>query len=235
MIDILIRSLENHDIISEAERAQLRAVLDKEKEVEPDEDIVKQGSRPLVSTVLTAGFAARYKLTAEGSRQITALHVPGDFVDLHAFMLKTMDHGIVALSTCRIVTVDHTDLLTLSHTAPHLTRLFWLKTLVDREWIVAMGRRSKRAHLAHLICELFVRLRAVGLTEGNGFHFPLSQGEMADVLGLSLVHMNRTIQGLRRDGLISWTNQTIEILKWDELAAIADFDETYLSLSVEPR
>lgn len=239
MIDILIRSLENHDIISEAERAQLRAVLDKEKEVEPDEDIVKQGSRPLVSTVLTAGFAARYKLTAEGSRQITALHVPGDFVDLHAFMLKTMDHGIVALSTCRIVTVDHTDLLTLSHTAPHLTRLFWLKTLVDgavhREWIVAMGRRSKRAHLAHLICELFVRLRAVGLTEGNGFHFPLSQGEMADVLGLSLVHMNRTIQGLRRDGLISWTNQTIEILKWDDLAAIADFDETYLSLSVEPR
>ncbi|MFP5078602.1 Crp/Fnr family transcriptional regulator [Rhizobium sp. YIM 134829] len=239
MIDILFRSLENHDIVSEAERAQLRMILDKERNVEPDEDIVKQGSRPLFSTVLASGFAARYKLTVDGTRQITALHVPGDFVDLHAFLLKTMDHGIVALSPCRIITVDHADLLTLTHSAPHLTRLFWLKTLVDgavhREWIVAMGRRSKRAHLAHIICELFVRLRAVGLTEGRSFYFPLSQGEMADVLGLSLVHMNRTIQSLRRDGLISWTNQTIEILAWDELAAIADFDPTYLSFQVEPR
>lgn len=239
VIEIFFRSLANHDVVSEAEKAQLRLVLNREREVQPDEDIVQQGSRPQVSTVLAGGFAARYKLTAEGTRQITALHVPGDFVDLHAFLLKTMDHGIVALSPCRIVTVEHSDLVTLAQTAPHLTRLFWLKTVIDgavhREWIVAMGRRSKRAHLAHLICELFVRLRAVDLTQENGFHFPLSQGEMADVLGLSLVHMNRTIQGLRRDGLISWTNQTIEILDWDALSAIADFDPTYLSLSVEPR
>jgi CRP-like cAMP-binding protein len=239
VIDILIRNLSNHDIVSEDEQSLLRSLAARERAYEVDEDLVSENSRPTYSTQLVEGFAARYKLTPDGTRQITALHVPGDFVDLHAFLLKTMDHGIIALSPCRVMQIDHTDLQTVTEKAPHLTRLLWLKTIIDgaihREWIVAMGRRSKRAHLAHLLCELHMRLEAMGLTQGLSFYFPLSQGEMADVLGLSLVHMNRTIQNLRKDGLISWINHTVTILDWDELRNIADFDPTYLSLTVEPR
>jgi CRP-like cAMP-binding protein len=166
-------------------------------------------------------------------------HVAGDFVDLHAFLLKTMDHGITALSRCRVGYAKHGDLKKITEKAPHLARLLWLDTLVDgaihREWIVAMGRRSRKSHLAHLICELFVRLEGVGRTTGPSFHFPLSQAEMADVLGLSAVHMNRVIQNLRREGLISWVNQTITILDWDKIREVAEFDPTYLSMVKEPR
>jgi CRP-like cAMP-binding protein len=239
VIEILIHNLANHDVVTDDERNALKSLSVRERLYQIDEDLVSENSRPSYSTLLTDGFAARYKLTPDGTRQITALHVPGDFVDLHAFLLKTMDHGIIALSPCRVLQVDHGDLQTLSEKEPHLTRLLWLKTIIDgaihREWIVAMGRRSKRAHLAHLICELHVRLKAMALTSDYSFHFPLSQGEMADVLGLSLVHMNRTIQNLRKDGLISWINHTVTILDWDELSSVADFDPTYLSLTVEPR
>jgi CRP-like cAMP-binding protein len=226
----LFLNLGQHDILTESEKALLNAARD---------DIVSVGSRPLHSSLLLDGFAGRYKLLADGGRQITALHVAGDFVDLHAFLLKTMDHGIVALSRCRAGFARHTALKKITEKAPHLSRLLWLDTLVDgaihREWIVSMGRKSRKSQLAHLICELFVRLEGVGRTNGSSFYFPLSQSEMADVLGLSSVHMNRVIQSLRREGLISWVNQTITILDWDRIREVAEFDPTYLSMVREPR
>lgn len=197
------------------------------------------GSRPGTSTLIVEGFAARYKLTEDGTRQITALHVPGDFVDLHAFMMKTMDHGIVALSPCRVALAEHPELKAITENAPHLSRMLWLDTLIHgsitRSWIVAMGRRSKSSHLAHILCELYSRLKVVDRVDGQSFAFPLSQGEMADVMGLSLVHMNRVIQTMRREGLISWVNQIITILDWDRLSSLAEFDPLYLNLWVEPR
>jgi CRP-like cAMP-binding protein len=239
VLEPLIRSLGERDSLSDAEKAELARIIVHTKQFRPRSDIVAAGSRPGHSSLLLDGFAARYKLMADGSRQITALHVAGDFVDLHAFLLKTMDHGIVALSACTIGFADHGDLKLVTERHPHLTRLFWLETLIDgaihREWIVAMGRRSKKSHLAHLVCELFVRLRAVGRTDGSSFHLPLSQSELADVLGLSVVHMNRVLQGLRREKLVAWVNHTVTILDWDRLQEMAEFDPTYLSLRVEPR
>ncbi|BCG83744.1 hypothetical protein MesoLj113b_72860 (plasmid) [Mesorhizobium sp. 113-3-3] len=144
------------------------------KEFSVGQDLVSEGSRPIYSTLLVEGLAARYKVLENGGRQFTSLQVPGDFVDLHAFLLKTMDHGIVALSLCRVMFADHTKLRVITEKAPHLGRLLWLDTLVDaaihREWIVAMGRRSKVSHLAHLICELFIRLQVVGHTNGTSFN-----------------------------------------------------------------
>lgn len=239
MLTPLFLNLGQHDTVSDEEKALLSRLVANERHFEAPQDIVSSGTRPTRSSLLLDGFAARYKLLADGSRQITALHVAGDFVDLHAFLLKTMDHGIVALSPCTVIYAEHADLRTVTETAPHLTRLLWLDTLVDgaihREWIVAMGRRSKKSHLAHLICELFVRLRVVGHTNGASFHLPLSQATMADVLGLSVVHVNRVIQGLRRDGLISWVNHTVAILDWQRLQEVAEFDATYLSMFLEPR
>jgi CRP-like cAMP-binding protein len=239
LLEPLFLNLSQHDVLSEAERNMLVRIITHTKQFPARQDIVKAGSRPTYSSLIVDGFAAQYKLLADGSRQITALHVAGDFVDLHAFLLKTMDHGIVALSPCTIAFAEHGDLKSVTESAPHLSRLLWLDTLVDgaihREWIVAMGRRSKKSHLAHLICELFVRLQGVNLTSGTSFHLPLSQSEMADVIGLSVVHMNRVSQGLRRERLIAWNNPTVTILDWDRLQEVAEFDPTYLSMRREPR
>jgi len=176
-LESLYLSLAQHDDLTDWERERLAAVISRGRSVAVGQDIVSVGTRPTYSTLLIEGLAARYKLLADGSRQITALQVTGDFVDLHAFLLKTMDHGIVALSPCVVAYAPHADLKTITEEAPHLARLLWLDTLVDgaihREWIVAMGRRSKDGHLAHLICELFVRLRAVNRTSGHSFHFLL--------------------------------------------------------------
>ena len=190
MLSPLFLNLGQHDVLTAAEKALLTKTITKEARFAAGEDIVAVGSRPGRSSLLLDGIAARYKHLADGGRQITALHVAGDFVDLHAFLLKSMDHGILALSPCRVAYAEHRDLKTITERAPHLTRLLWLDTLVDgaihREWIVAMGRRSRKSHLAHLICELFVRLRGVGRAADWRFHFPLSQSDMADALGFRL-------------------------------------------------
>ncbi|MDX3929784.1 MAG: Crp/Fnr family transcriptional regulator [Shinella sp.] len=239
MIESLLLNLQNRDVVTDEEQALLRKIISRDRRFMVDEDIVSEGARPTYSTLLVDGFAARYKFLADGTRQITALHIAGDFVDLHAFLLKTMDHGIVAMSPCHVAFADHSALKELTETQPHLARLLWLDTLVDgaihREWIVAMGRRSKKAHLAHLVCELYVRLRAVKRTAGYSFHFPLTQIELADVLGISVVHLNKTLQMLRRDELLTWLNQTITILDWPRLKALAQFDPTYLTQHVEAR
>ncbi|ARO31020.1 Crp family transcriptional regulator protein [Rhizobium sp. NXC14] len=239
MIEPLLLNLGSRDVLSNEEENLLRSILVKDRQFSVGEDLVSQGSRPPFSTLLLDGFAARYKVMADGSRQITALHVAGDFVDLHAFPVKVMDHGIVALSPCHVALADHADLRAITERMPHLTRLLWLDTLVDgaihREWIVAMGRRSKRAQIAHLVCELFMRLKVVRRTRGESFQFPLTQIEMADVLGISVVHLNKTLQALRREGVFTWENRTITIVDWERLQEIAEFDPAYLSISREPR
>ncbi|OWO96174.1 Crp/Fnr family transcriptional regulator [Rhizobium esperanzae] len=239
MIEPLLLNLGSRDVLSNEEENLLRSILVKDRQFAVGEDLVSQGSRPPFSTLLLDGFAARYKVMADGSRQITALHVAGDFVDLHAFPVKIMDHGIVALSPCHVALADHADLRAITERMPHLTRLLWLDTLVDgaihREWIVAMGRRSKRAQIAHLVCELFMRLKVVRRTRGESFQFPLTQIEMADVLGISVVHLNKTLQALRREGVFTWENRTITIVDWERLQEIAEFDPAYLSISREPR
>ncbi len=239
MLESLFLNLGQHDFLSNEEKALLEGLMSSERDFAVGQDIVTSGSRPTYSTLILDGLAARYKVLADGGRQITSLQVPGDFVDLHAFLLKTLDHGIVALSPCHVIIADHSKLRSITEKAPHLTRLLWLDTLVDgaihREWIVAMGRRSKVSHLAHLLCELFVRLQVVNRTNGMSFHLPVSQAELADVLGLSVVHMNRVIGALRNLGAIAWTQHMVTILDWQQLVAIAEFDPTYLSMNREPR
>ncbi|MBT9370941.1 Crp/Fnr family transcriptional regulator [Rhizobium sp. CSW-27] len=239
MIAPLLANLEQRDRLSDAEKASLRAILTRERRVAAQEDIVMEGDRPTTSSLLLEGFAARYNMTGEGQRQLTSLHVPGEFIDLHAFLAKTMDHGIVALSPCRIAMAEHSAMRDITERTPHVARLLWLDTLIQgaisRQWIVAMGRRSRAAHLSQIICELYMRLQIVDQIEDDSFHFPLSQLQMADIMGLSLVHMNRVIQELRAAGFISWTRERIAIHDWERLKAFAGFDPTYLHLRSEPR
>lgn len=194
---------------------------------------------PAESSLLLDGFAARYKIFSNGRRQITAIHVPCDFVDLHSFILKTMDHGVLALTPCRVAVVPHGALERITDEHPHLTRLLWLNTLIDgaihREWLTAMGRLSATAHMSHFICELFLRLKVVGRADGDTIQLPLTQAELGDTLGLSTVHVNRVLQELRKDGLIRWQGDALRILDWERLKKVGEFTTTYLSLDHEHR
>lgn len=239
MPNALLLQLRLRDTVSADEAQLLADSFASERSYAADQDIVAQDSRPASSQLLLEGLAGRYKVLADGSRQITAVHVPGDFMDLHGFLLKKMAHGVVALTPCRLALVEHATLRRLTETAPHLTRMLWLDTLIDgsihREWIVAMGRRSADARLAHFVCELYVRLKIVDRVGDLSFRLPLTQSEIADVLGLSVVHVNRTLQRLRRDGIIKWDGDLIQIGDWKKLADLAEFDDTYLCLIKEPR
>jgi CRP-like cAMP-binding protein len=237
--DSLILKMQARDQLSSEERQLIANMFSDVRIVSAGEDIVREGDRPGQSTLLVSGFSSRYKVLQGGERQITAVHVPGDFVDLHSFLLKEMDHSVGAISTCRVATVPHETLELFTRTQPHLTRLFWLLTLMDgaihREWLVAMGRRPALGQTAHLLCELYLRLQVVNAATTPVFTLPLTQAELGDILGLSSVHVNRTLQELRSSGLIAWRGQHVEILNWEGLTTIAEFDARYLHVVQEPR
>lgn len=236
----LIRKLEHSDVLSDEEKDILERSFSRVRDFRADEDIVREGDRPTESCIILEGFAARYKVLPSGRRQISAIHVSGDFVDLHSFLLKTMDHGVMTLAPTRCAFVPHANLKKITEEYPHLARMLWLSTLIDsaihRTWLTAMGRTSATAQMAHLICELHVRLGAVGQTNGNSFHLPITQEELGDALGLSTVHVNRVLTELRNGGIVQWQGGgAVTILDWDRLSEIAEFTPTYLSLRNEPR
>jgi CRP-like cAMP-binding protein len=238
MTNALIEKLTRRDVVSATEIAALAEVLDPPRKVDAHVDIVLEHAYTDHSILLLSGFTARYSTLSDGRRQITEINVAGDFVDLHSLLMKQMDHGVVTLTPCIIAHAPHSRLRKLTEDHGHLTRLLWLDTIIDaaihRQWLVAMGRRSGLGHLAHLVCELFTRLSAVGLNDGQTFHMPLTQTVLSDALGLSTVHVNRLIAELRREGLVRWSNPQIEILDWPRLAQIAEFDPTYLRLHSQP-
>jgi CRP-like cAMP-binding protein len=235
----LVRALERRDELSAEERRLIKQLPARVREFEAGDELVSEWSEPSESCLLISGMAARAQFVADGSRQLTALHVPGDFVDLHALMLKLMDHSVVALTRVEAAFVPHRSLLSVAEAAPHLGRMFWLSTVIDgaieRAWVTCLGRRATTAHVAHLFCELFARLEAVGLTRGNSFDFPVTQVDLADMTGMSHVHMNRTVQELRASGLITWQRKVLTILDIERLQAFADFDPLYLNLVKRPR
>ncbi len=238
MIERLIIKLELRDGLAAAERRDLEQMMSPPRRFSAGEDMVLQGSEPKESTLLLQGVAGRYTTLEDGRQQITAVHLPGDFVDLHSFLIRKMDHSIAALTDCVIATAPHAALRAATDASPHLGRLLWLSTLIDaaihRMWLVSMGRRTSAAQLAHLLCELLVRLRVVGLARDNAFEFGLSQAQLANVLGLSTVHVNRVLQELRGRGLVAWAGSRVEILDWDGLVKAAEFDPTYLQLEPTP-
>lgn len=233
------RKLEVRDVVTAAEKAALIACASDMVSVPAGGDLVREGDRPDTSMLVLDGFSSRYRDAPDGSRQITAIHVPGDFVDLHSLLLREMDHSVGALSACNVMRFPHARLRSLTETHPHLTRLLWLMTLIDasihREWLSAAARAAPE-QIAHLICELYVRLGITGLiAPDQSFTLPLTQTALGEALGLSAVHVNRSLQQLRSEDLFTWQNQTVRILDWESLKRRASFDDRYLHLVREPR
>ena len=203
-----------------------------------DHVIIRAGQRIEASTMLLEGIMCRYKDLSEGQRQITELHVPGDFADLHSFTLKRLDHTIMTLTPCRVAMVPHEKLTGITERFPHLTRLYWFATNLDaaihREWELSLGRRTALSRIAALFCEMRLRLEVVGMTEGETYALPLTQTDLAECLGLTPIHVNRTLKELREQGLVQFKSGRVTILDWDGLRNVAEFDPAYLYLEPIP-
>lgn len=235
----LLRKLRRRDEVSAHEEAVLRAAVGEVAEAPAGRTLIRAGDELSRSVLLTEGLIARYKDLSDGQRQITEIHVAGDFVDLHGFLLKRLEHNIGALTAVRIAYFPHAGLRAITETEPHLARLLWLSTLIDaaiqRERILSIGRRSALACVAHLLCELYDRLDAIGLAGEGAFDLPLTQSDIADATGLTSVHVNRMLRQLRERGLAVVREGKVVLHDADGLADLAEFDPSYLYGEKRPR
>jgi len=233
----LIRKLENFSPLAEDEKRALAEAVGTVRRFPAREDLVREGEPTDGVKLILEGFGCRYKVLPDGRRQIIAYLVPGDLCDVRVFLLKRMDHTIAALCPVETALVSHEAMAELMERYPRLTRALWWSTLVEesvtREWIVNVGQRSAFERLAHLFCEIFARLRAVGLTHENRCELPLTQIELADTLALSAVHVNRTLMEMRRARLVTFQNRQLVIHDHAALQGAAGFNAIYLHLDGE--
>ena len=198
--------------------------------------LVRDGQQVSDCTLLLTGFAFRQKLLRNGARQIISFHIPTEFVDLQNGLLAVADHSVQCLSPCEVAAIPRRALLDVANSSPDIRMAMWTETLIDasifREWVVNVGRRDSRARIAHLLCEMALRLEKIGAGSDGLFEFPVTQEQLADATGLTPVHTNRTLQNLRKDGLIQLTAKSLKVLDWDRLRDAGDFDELYLHQSV---
>jgi CRP-like cAMP-binding protein len=234
MMNLLTRKLEAFGPLPDADKRLLDEVIQPAQPVRARTALTREGDAPRHVNLILEGFACRYKTIPDGTRQIMAYLVPGDFCDLHVFILKAMDHTIATLSPCTVVKIPRDRILKLLD-RPALARAFWWAALVDeatlREWLVNIGARSADQRVAHLLCELLLRLEAVGLTNGDTYELPITQTELGDTVGLTSVHVNRVLQRLRGDGLITLKGKKLVILDVERLKAFSGFTPDYLHLS----
>jgi len=230
----LIRKLKSIHRLNADDEAAIGELPLRHKSIEENSDVVREGDAPNECCLLLQGFLCRYKIVGEGQRQIFSFHIAGDIPDLQSLHLDVMDHSLGALTPCKLAFIPHEALAAILRDRPNLASAFWRDTLIDaavfREWLAGVGRRNAHQRIAHLLCEVYVRLEAVDLAPGLRFPFPVTQAELGDSLGLSTVHVNRVLQDLRRDGLIASEGPTTRILDWSRLTRAGDFDATYLHL-----
>lgn len=204
------------------------------RRVEAYQNIIRQGDRPENVHLILGGIACRYKVLRDGSRQIMALLVPGDFCDLHVAILGAMDHGIASLSPCIVADLSRATIVDLIENYPRIAHALSWAALVDaavlREWLVNIGQRETNQRLAHLICELRIRLQVAGIGDAGSYQLPIIQRDLADVMGVTSVHINRTLQFLREEGLITLRSRRLNIPNVERLEAYCDFDPSYLHL-----
>ena len=234
ILEAMVRKFERRAALDTADRAALLALPFKMKRVEANQFILSEGMVTVESSLLVSGFAYRHKLTADGDRQIVSFHIPGDFMDLEGSLLIRSDHNIQALTRSEIATVDAARIVELIDTHPRVGRAMWIDTLVDaavyREWVVNVGRRPAIQRIGHIMCEIGRRLEVAGLGTTTGYQFPMTQDQLADAVGLTPVHVNRTLKAMEAEGLIIRHKRFIEIPDWERLRAMSGFNELYLHL-----
>lgn len=230
--------LTSRSVLTEQEQQAVLNLPGRAEQVQSNRDFVRLGETIDHACLIVAGMVGRFEQTAQGARQITAIHIPGDMADLHSVVQPTTTSALQALSVATIVRIPHIAIRAIAARYPALAEALWRDCMVDSailsEWVVSVGRRNARTRIAHLFCELAARL---GVAPGAGdivFPFPVTQTQLADATGLTPVHVNRTMQSLRHDGVMTVQAQTVWIHDWNALVKAGDFDADYLQINIEP-
>jgi CRP-like cAMP-binding protein len=214
------------------DKQELLSLPSSRRVFERDAYIVRDGEQPTTCNLMLRGYSFRHKLVSDGARQIVSIHIPGEFVDLQNCLFDVAGDNVQSLGRSEVAVVPKGALLALLAENGNIRRAAWMDTLVDgsifREWVVNLGRRDARGRIAHLLCELMARMTAAGLMERQVCDFPLTQEQIADATGLTPVHTNRTLQALRREGLINLSSNKLTILNWPKLTHVGDFSDRYL-------
>lgn len=237
-LQLFVQKLRQHAEVSDSDGEAILALPSSIRTLESATYLLREGDLPEHCPILGAGFAYRQKLTGDGLRQIVSLHIPGDALDLQHLFLPVADHSVQMLTRGEAAFVRRRDVEELIRARPGIARAILTSLLVEasisREWVLNVGRRDARARLAHLLCEFAVRMRTIDVTESTGFNLPITQEQLADMLGFAIAHTNRTLKSLEDDGLLTRNKRSIMFPHIDRLREIGDFNERYLHLDREP-
>lgn len=228
-----VRKLESFQSFSMASEAAILALAGQNnRTLKAGDDLISEGDEPQTIYLVVDGWACRYKMLEDGRRQILSFFVPGDLCDLHVYILDAMDHSIGALTPVKYALITPGELERLCDEHPRVVRSLWWESLVSasiqREWLVSAGQRSAYEALAHLCCELYFRLKLVGLATRGECDFPLTQSNIADALGLTQPHVSRTIAELNASGLATLRRRRLSVKNLSDLMAAASFNPNYL-------
>jgi CRP-like cAMP-binding protein len=221
------------------ERVRLEIAISEVRTLEPRTLLARAGEPLEVSTLLIEGVMSRYLDDRRGLRQLVAIHLPGDFLDLHAFPLKVLDHDVATLTAATVALVPHRELEAIMEEMPDLTRKLWFATLLDaaihRAWLFRLGRLDATGRIAHFLCETNARLFSAGLSDGRRFALGLTQADLAEICGLTTVHVNRVMRQLREDQICIFRSSLVEILDPMALATRGQFNPAYLYIADDER
>jgi CRP-like cAMP-binding protein len=233
-LELLLKNLELRVPLPEEDRQAVLALPYTLRTLEASTYTVREADLPNVCAVLISGFAYRQKLTGDGSRQIVALQIPGDALDFQHLFLNDSDHNVQMLTRGDVAMIPREALQHIARSRPAVGHAILVKILVEasifREWVLNVGRRESRARLAHLLCELAIRLDTEGLAQDYGYELPMTQEQLADALGLTPVHVNRTLKVLEAEGLITRNKRSIRFPDWERMRGVGDFNQRYLHL-----
>jgi CRP-like cAMP-binding protein len=233
-LEQLVRNLELRSPLPPADREAVLNLPHTLRTLEAATYTIREADAPKQCTILLSGFAFRQKLTGEGARQIVALHIPGDALDFQNLFLDVSDHSIQMLTRGDVAILAIADLQILARERPAVGHAILVKILVEasifREWVVNVGQRDAKTRIAHLLCELGVRLETEGLAHQYSYELPMTQEQLADAVGLTSVHVNRTLKALEGEGLIVRSKRAISFPDWRRLREAADFNQRYLHL-----
>lgn len=233
-LELVVRKLNLRTPLSPGDREAILALPYERRTLEPSTYLVREGDVPDKCASLISGFAFRHKLTADGARQILAIHLPGDPLDLQHLFLAVADHNVQTLTRAEVAVIPRSALQKIARDRPAVGEAFTINILVEasvfREWVVNVGRRDARSRVAHLLCEFAIRLKRQGLVEEYGSELPMTQEQLADATGLTPVHVNRMLKALQAEGLITRDRRSVQVADWERLREAADFTERYLHL-----
>lgn len=234
-MELLYRNLSLHAQLGEEDRQAIMALPHFRRTLEPSSYVVREGDEPTECAILLSGFAFRQKTTYAGARQIVSLHIPGEALDFQNLFLDVSDHSVQTLTRAELAIAKRSDVQALARSRPAIGNAILVTMLVEasifREWVLNVGRRDAQARVAHLLCEFGVRLDAMALADEYQYQLPMTQEQLADAVGLTPIHVNRTLKALEARGLITRKGRTIAFPHWQNMRAAADFNQRYLHLA----